>query len=144
MAWTKLKYSDNELLEIYNTGALSYCQQRDFDRFAKWAAHNGITHYTIPNVYYEDIPKLLNTGRTTFGFPNNIPNPGKSAEDVADGFDHPRVYKNVNTGECWLICHIYNNTYNTIRQLAAWCSDTRRFMSPEATNLIAQLRAWTS
>jgi len=40
-----------------------------------------------------------------------------------NAFDHGRIYKNTQTGQCFLVSHTYNNTKENLERIEKWCND---------------------
>lgn len=121
MNWHKIVKINDRVCEELNNSAIHYCSERDWQSFENWVKEHGITNYCYLNER-EDIPRLLKTGKNTAEYSRTIPNPTREQRlHIADNFDHGRIYKNSTTNECWLVCHIYNNTYALIERLSKWC-----------------------
>lgn len=119
MDWHKLIIAAGDYISPYegeNDNAIPYSQEQDYGRFAAWATANHITHWSNPFLHNKDVPFIIKNGRECRKL-KQTPNP--LHDEIADGFDHSRMYKN--DKKYFLVCHIYDNRGEQCRNLWTWC-----------------------
>ena len=87
-----------ELMKVNRDSRLT-CDYSDDGLFEEWISGKGVTRYCYNR--NEDVPKFLDTGRTTVGYPNS-----KSNEPPF--MDHIAFYKNTKTNQVWLTSQPYH------------------------------------
>lgn len=112
----KMRYRNSiwSCITKYDNGS-SCSLHSNMDLCNKWIESIGATKYTR-YIHYQDIPKLLKTGKNTAFFPNTIVN-------TLDNriFDHATIYKNTKTKQCWLVCHTYCDCKEIRLKINKWC-----------------------
>ena len=85
----------------------------------EWIKQNNITTWTDFSLSEADIPRILLTGRYV-EHRRDFDNP--KYNDMPSWLDHARLYKQKQTGRCFLVVHNYDKG-TPHKQLRDWCRE---------------------